>query len=76
MTAIEMPMKLKDIPRFERQNNISVSVYGWEPAKENEDGEQEVGFAYVLRVATEVTQAHDIGSTYLGKLYRSVYHVY
>ena len=39
MTGIEMPMQLKDIPRFERQNNISVSVYGWEPAKENEEGE-------------------------------------
>ena len=58
MTGIEMPMQLKDIPRFERKNNISVSVYGWEPAKENEDGEQEVGFAYVLRVATEVKPRH------------------
>ena len=58
MTGIEMPMQLKDITRFERQNNISVSVYGWEPAKENEEGEQEVGFAYVLRVAEQVKPQH------------------
>ena len=30
MTGIDMPMELKDIPRFEKQNSISVSVYGWE----------------------------------------------
>ena len=58
MTGIEMQMQLKDIKRFEEQNNISVSVYGWEPAKENEEGEQEVGFAYVLRVAEQVKPQH------------------
>ncbi len=46
MTGIDMPMQLKDIPRFEKQNNISVSVYGWEPAKKNEDAEEVLGFAY------------------------------
>ena len=58
MTGIEMPMQLKDKPRFDRQNNISISVYGWEPAKENKEGEQEVGFAYVLRVAEQVKLQH------------------
>ena len=31
--GIDMPVKLKDIPRFERQNDISVSVYAWEEGK-------------------------------------------
>ena len=58
MTGIEMPMQLKDIPRFERQNDISVSVYGWEPAKKNKDGEVEPGYAYTLRIAEEVKPKH------------------
>ena len=54
MTGIEMPIKLKDIPKFKSQNDISVSVYAWEPEKKNEDGEDEIGFAYTLRVAKDV----------------------
>ena len=54
MTGIEMPMQLKDIPRFERQNDISINVYGWEPAKKNKDGIVEPGYAYTLRTAEEV----------------------
>ena len=27
MTRIEMPMQLKSIPRFETENNLSVSIY-------------------------------------------------
>ena len=57
MTGIDMPMELKDIPRFE-QNNISVSVYGWEPMKKNKDGEVEPGYAYTLRVAKDVKPHH------------------
>ena len=53
--GIDMPMKLKDIPRFERQNDISVSVYAWEEGKE-EDGE--LGFVYPLRVSKEVKPQH------------------
>ena len=37
--GIEMPMALKDIPKFERRNNISISVYGYEPKKKNEKEE-------------------------------------
>ena len=40
MTRIDMPMQLKDIPRFEKQNNISASVYGWEPVRKDEDGKK------------------------------------
>ena len=58
MTGIEMPMELKDIPRFEKQNNISVSVYGWEPTKKNKDGEVEPGYVYTLRVAQDVKPNH------------------
>ena len=54
MTGIDMIMQLNDIPRFEKQNNISVSVYGWEPARKDEDGEKELAFAYILRTAEEV----------------------
>ena len=53
-----MPMKLKDIPRFERQNDISVSVYAWEEGKKEEDGSQELGFVYPLRVSKEVKPQH------------------
>ena len=58
MTGIETPMQLKDIPRFEKQNNISVSVYGWESAKKNKDGEVEPGYAYTLRVAKDIKPNH------------------
>ena len=51
-------MQPKDIQRFERQNNISVSVYGWEPDKKNKDGEVESGYAYTLRIAEEVKPNH------------------
>ena len=41
-----MPMALKDIPRFERMNNISLSVYGYNEGQE--DVEKEKGFVYPL----------------------------
>ena len=55
MTGIEIPVQLKDIPRFERQNNISVSVYGWESDTDEDD---ELGFVYTLRMAKEVKPRH------------------
>ena len=55
MTGIEMPMQLKDIPKFERQNDISVSVFGWE-SDTNED--DELGFVYTLRMSKEVKSRH------------------
>ena len=44
--------------KFEHQNNISVSVYGWEEGKTNDDDEEKPGFAYPLRVAKEVKPRH------------------
>ena len=58
MKGISMPMRLQDIPRFERENDISVSVYGFEEGKTNTDGEEEVGFVYPLKVAREVKERH------------------
>ena len=58
MTGIEMPMELKDIPRFEKQNNISVSLYGWKKARINKDKEVEPGYAYTLRIAEDVKLNH------------------
>ena len=55
---IEMPMQLKDSPGFERENNISVSVYGWEPEKKNKEGELDPGYAFTLRIAEEVKPNH------------------
>ena len=46
MTWIEMHMQLKDIPKFERQNDVSVSVYPCKHKKKKEDGEVEIGYAY------------------------------
>ena len=35
MTGIEMPMKCtkQNIAKFERQNDVSISVYGWEESR-------------------------------------------
>ena len=51
--GISFPTPLKDIPKFERQNNVSISVYGYENGKENKDG-----FVYPLKVSKEVKERH------------------
>jgi hypothetical protein len=57
--GIEMPMTLKDIPKFERRNNISVSVYGYECKKSNhEDDDEEEGFVHPLKIAKDVMERH------------------
>ena len=60
MSGIEMPMKCteQNMTKFEHQNDISVSVYGWEEGKTNDDDEEKPGFAYPLRVAKEVKPRH------------------
>ena len=52
LTGIAMPMALKGIPRFERMNNISVSVYGYNEGQEDEEKEKE------LLVAQELKERH------------------
>ena len=51
-----MPMKLNDIPKFERLNNISVSVYGVQE-KVQESGELS-GNIYPLKVTREERKNH------------------
>ena len=51
MTDIDMPMQLKDMLCFEKQNDISVSVCGWKPVKKNKDWKVEPGYVYTLRIA-------------------------
>ena len=54
-----MPMALKDVAKFERLNNISVSVYGYEKAKTDANGvKTEEGFVYPLQVARELKEQH------------------
>lgn len=48
---MEMSLQLRDIRKFERQNDISVSVYGGEVGKRNEDGEEDIWYAIQLYVA-------------------------
>ena len=56
--GIDMPMALKDIPKFEHMNDISISVYGFEAEKQDEEGEKEVGFIYPLKITREVADRH------------------
>ena len=46
-------MPLSDIPKFERRNNLSVSVYGFQEGKEDREG-----FIYPLKVSKEVNERH------------------
>ena len=55
VAVITIPMALKDIAKFERMNNISVSVYGY---KEGQEKGKEEGFTYPLCVAKEVKERH------------------
>ena len=47
MIGIPMPMSLKMISKFEKQNDISVSVYAWEASKKGCDGK----FYYLISVS-------------------------
>ena len=50
LRGISFPMTLKDIPKFERLNNVSISVYGYQEGLE--------GFVYPLKVSKEVNERH------------------
>jgi hypothetical protein len=62
--GINMPMALKDIPKFERRNNVSISVYGYKQGKEDsqeeegEEGEEEKGYVYPLKIVKDVMERH------------------
>ena len=56
--GIEFPVSLKAIDKFERQNTgINVNVYGYEGAKKDEDGEQELE-VYPLRISKNTGARH------------------
>lgn len=57
MKGLEMPLKITDIPRFERQNDCSVSVYGYEEnfIQAQEEWER---YVYPLKVAREMKTKH------------------
>ena len=60
LKGIEMPMQCTEgnLRRFENQNDISVSVYGWEDGKTNEAGVKDPGYAYVLYPTREIKSRH------------------
>ena len=50
LQRIQFPMTLKDIPKFERLNNVSISGYAYQEGQE--------GFIYHLIVSKEVSERH------------------
>ena len=46
-------MTLKDILKFKRLNNVSISVYGYQDGKEDQEG-----FVYPLKMSKEVNERH------------------
>ena len=50
---ISFPMALKDIPKFEKVNNVLTSVYGYQDGKEGQEG-----FIYHLKVSKEMNDRH------------------
>ena len=50
LQGIQFPMALKDIPKFERLNNVSISVYAYQEGQE--------GFICPLKVSKEVNEPH------------------
>ena len=49
--GISFPVALKDIPKFEKMNNVSTSVYGYQEGKEDHEG-----FVYLLKVSKELNE--------------------
>ena len=46
-------MQVKDIHKFEKLNNVSVSVYGWV-----DKTDKNKGYAYPIRVSKNVVDQH------------------
>ena len=45
---LTFPVKITDISKFERKNNISVNVYGVDETQDTEDDENERYFIYPI----------------------------
>ena len=55
MSGIQYPVELKDIPKFTRQNNISVSVFGWHHM---DDQDEFISGLYPLHIPKEQLGTH------------------
>lgn len=53
LQGTSFPMPLFDIPKFERHNDVSISVYGCQNGKDDQEG-----FVYPLKVSKEVNARH------------------
>ena len=53
LQGISFPMALSEIPKFERRNDVSISVYGYQEKKDNQEG-----FIYPLKVSKDVNERH------------------
>ena len=49
LQGISFPMALKDVPKFETVNNVSISIYGYQEGKEDQER-----ITYPLKVSKEV----------------------
>ena len=62
MTGIQYPVDIKDIGKYERQNDIGVNVYGCEDKK-----------SFPLRITTTVVARHHVNLSYINAGERSHY---
>ena len=53
LQGLSFPMQVKDIHKFEKLNNVSISVYGWVNKTDNDEG-----YAYPIKVSKDVTKEH------------------
>ena len=71
LTNITMPMKIKDITRFENQNNISVNVFGYEQ-EEQSNGEMK-STVVSMRVTEKKDARHHVNVLYFNEGCKSHY---
>ena len=58
-SMLTFPVKITDISKFERKNNISVNVYGVDETQDTEDDENERYFIYPIKVTEkEIENRH------------------
>src|SRR5207244_194012 len=58
LNGIEWPMKLNDVPKFERQNDISISIYGYEEGYYDKESRRNVKEVFPIRISNEMRQQH------------------
>ena len=53
LQGLSFPMQVKDIHKFEKLNNVSISVYGWANKTDNDEG-----YAYPIKVSKDASKEH------------------